>query len=106
MHGNCKACQGHKDIMKIGGEYIMHSTLEKYGHPTVKYHSDKIVYCHHLIAISCVPVYSVKVNCLKKESPELFIPPNSTDGTHVKGCDCETATHTVALLPGKEITVK
>eukprot|EP00957_Ditylum_brightwellii_P015316 1153441-Ditylum_brightwellii.AAC.1 len=68
-----------KIFMKIRGEYIIHSTLEKYGHPTVKYHSDK-------------------------ESPELFIPPNSTDRTHLKGQNCGTATHTVALLPGKEIT--
>eukprot|EP00957_Ditylum_brightwellii_P025351 1917442-Ditylum_brightwellii.AAC.1 len=33
-------------------------------------------------------------------------PPNSTDGAHLKGCDHDTATHTVALLPGTEITVK
>ena len=83
----------------------MHCTLEKYGHPVAKYHSDKVVYCNRLTAISCALGYSVWVDCLKKESPELFIPPNSTDGIHLKGRDCGTATDTVTLLPGKEIAV-
>jgi hypothetical protein len=40
------------------------------------------------------------------ETPELFILPNSTDGTHLKWCDHGTATHTVVILPEKEILVK
>ena len=48
-----------KIFMKIRGEYITLHTLEKYGHHAAKYHSDKVVYCNHLIAISCVPGYSV-----------------------------------------------
>eukprot|EP00957_Ditylum_brightwellii_P095914 7307855-Ditylum_brightwellii.AAC.1 len=71
-----------KIFMKIRGEYIIYCTLEKSGHPAAKYHSDEVVYCNHLIAISCVPGYSVQVDCLKRETQELCIPPNSTDGTH------------------------
>eukprot|EP00957_Ditylum_brightwellii_P194040 14777726-Ditylum_brightwellii.AAC.1 len=92
--------------MKFRGECITHRTLEKYGHPTAKYHGVKVVYCNCIIAISYVPGYSVQVDCLKRKSPELFIPPNSTDGTHLKGHKCGTATHTVAIIPGKEISVK
>eukprot|EP00957_Ditylum_brightwellii_P073028 5549299-Ditylum_brightwellii.AAC.1 len=87
-------------------EYITQCTLEKSGHLAAKYHSNKVVDCNHLIAISCVPGYSARVECLKKQLPELFIPPNSIDGTHLKGHDLGTATHTVALLQGKEITMK
>eukprot|EP00957_Ditylum_brightwellii_P042963 3253975-Ditylum_brightwellii.AAC.1 len=93
-----------KEMYATVREYITHSTLEKYSHPAAKYHSDKVVYHNHLIAISCVPGNSVQVDCLKKESPELFITSNSTDGTHLKRHGHGTATHTVALLPGKEIT--
>eukprot|EP00957_Ditylum_brightwellii_P158357 12053290-Ditylum_brightwellii.AAC.1 len=50
--------------------------------------------------------YSVQVDHLKKQSPKLSIPPNSTDGTHLKGRDHGTVTHTVAILPGKEISRK
>ena len=90
-----------KVFMKIRGGYIAHCTLEKSGHPAAKYHNNKVVHCNLLIAISCVSGYSVRVDCLKNQSPELFIPPNSTDGTHLKGHDCGTATHTVAILSGK-----
>eukprot|EP00957_Ditylum_brightwellii_P015663 1181918-Ditylum_brightwellii.AAC.1 len=91
--------------MKIRGDCITLQTLEKCGHPAAKYHSDKEVYCNRLIAISYVPGYSVQVDCLEKESPELFISPNSTVGAHLKGRDCDTATHTVAVLPGIAIFV-
>ena len=56
-----------KIFMQIRRECITHHTLEKYGHPAAKYHSDKVVYCNCLIAISCVPGYSVQVDHLKKE---------------------------------------
>eukprot|EP00957_Ditylum_brightwellii_P149004 11344851-Ditylum_brightwellii.AAC.1 len=81
--------KGTKVFIKRRGKYITHRPLEKPGHPAAKYHS-----------------YSVRVDCLKKQSSELFIPPNSTDGTNLKGPDCSTATHTVAILSNKEITMK
>eukprot|EP00957_Ditylum_brightwellii_P212299 15367171-Ditylum_brightwellii.AAC.1 len=93
-----------KIFMKIRRECITLRILEKYGHLAAKYHNAKVVYCNRLVAVSCVPGFSVQVDHLKKKSPELFIPPNSTDGTHLKGSDCGTTTHTVVLLPGKEIT--
>eukprot|EP00957_Ditylum_brightwellii_P203873 15336613-Ditylum_brightwellii.AAC.1 len=93
-----------KIFIKIKGGCITHCTLEKHGHPAAKYHSDKVAYCNCLIAIFCVPGYSVCVDYLKRETPELFILPNSTDGIHLKGHDCGTVTHTVTLLPGKGMT--
>ena len=48
-----------KIFMNIRGDYITLRTLEKYGHPTAKYHSDKVVYCNCLTAISCALGYSV-----------------------------------------------
>jgi hypothetical protein len=48
-----------KMFMKIRGEYITLCTLEKYGHPAAKYHSDKVVYCNCLIGILCAWLFSL-----------------------------------------------